>query len=77
MEAIAAKVSKIAAISSHAGHEGFDAIKQYMEMSSEDCRAALIMSELYVHDMGIGGCIKMNNTPVATTNNKHLFADCI
>lgn len=77
MEVSAESVRRIAEISSHDGHVGFDVMKPYIEMSSDDWRAALINSEWYVHEDGSGGCITMKRRPVAITSTKFLFADYI
>ncbi|KAJ0566481.1 hypothetical protein HanIR_Chr06g0274221 [Helianthus annuus] len=77
MEVTAASERRIADISSHDGHVGFDVMKPYIEMSSDDWRAALISSEWYVHDDGTGGCMTIKRTPVAITSTKLLLADCI
>lgn len=76
MEVTAASERRIAEISNHDGHVGFAVMKPYIEMSSDDWRAALINSEWYVQEDGTGGCITIKRRPVAIMITKLLLADC-
>lgn len=76
MEVTAANVSKIVAMSNHDGHVGLEATMPYIEISSEELCAASINSDWNAHDIGIGGCIRINSRPVATTSTMNLFAGC-